>query len=278
MAGQLQPQTTAVNGVELSYIAQGSGIPVVFVHGSLNDFRSWGSQVEAFAQHYRVVAYSRRYHYPNGGPGPDAPGYVAATQRDDLAALIKTLGLAPAHLVGSSYGAYVSLLLAARYPELVRSLTLGEPPALTLLGNQPGGPLDKQLQVLAVSRQAFDAGDMEQGVRVFIDSVIGSGAFDRVPPPARQMMLDNAPEMALETRTPPEQYFPYSAEEARAVRVPSMLLTGEVSPKMFSLVTDVLEDCLPHRERAVIPRASHGMHGMNPSAYNETVLAFLATH
>ncbi len=277
MEGQLQPRSIEVNGVELPYIEQGRGTPVVFVHGSLNDLRSWASQMGVFSQQHRVVAYSRRYHYP-GDSVDNASGYAAAVHRDDLAALIKTLGLSPAHVVGSSYGAYVSLLLAAKYPELVRSLVLGEPPALTLLGNEPGGALDKQLQVIALSRRAFEDGDSEKAIRIFIDSVIGSGAFDRLPAPARQMMLDNAPEMRLEVRTPPEQYFPFSCDVAQTIRTPSLLLTGEVSPKMFSLVTDELERCLPNRERAMIPQASHGMHNMNPSAYSETVLAFLAKH
>lgn len=278
MEGQLHPQTVVINGAELRYIEMGQGIPVVFVHGSLNDLRSWKSQLEVFSQHYRVVAYSRRYHYPCGNID-DVSGYPATIHREDLAALIQRLGLAPAHLVGSSYGAYVSLLLAAKYPDLVRSLVLGEPPALTMLGNEPGGPLDRQLQVLALSRRAFDAGDMEQGVRIFIDSVIGNGAFDRLPPPARQMMLDNAPEMSLEVRTPPEEYFSsFSCAVAKTIRNPALLLTGEISPKMFSLVTDELERCLPNQERRMIAQASHGMHSMNPTAYNETVLAFLAQH
>ncbi len=277
MEVQLHPETILINGVELTYVEQGSGTPVVFVHGSVNDFRSWMSQIQPFSQHYRVIAYSRRYHYPDGRVN-GAPGYSAMVHRDDLAALIKTLGLAPAHVVGSSYGAYVGLLLAAKYPELVRSLVLGEPPALTLLGNEPGGVLDKQLQVLALSRRAFEEGDSERAIRIFIDSVIGDGTFDRLPAPARGSMLDNGSEMRLETLTPPEQYFPFSCEVAQAIRTPSLLLTGEVSPRMFWLVTDELERCLPNQERAMIPNASHGMHIMNPQAYAETVLAFLAKH
>src|SRR5205823_2141559 len=125
------------------------------------------------------------------------------------------------------------LLLAAEYPDLVRSLVLGEPPALTLLGHEPGSPLDKQLQVIALSRRAFEEGNTEQAVRIFIDSVIGAGAFDRLPAPARGMMLDNASEMRLETNAPPEQYFPFSCEVAQKIPTPTLLLTGEVSPKMF---------------------------------------------
>ena len=57
----------------------------------------------------------------------------------DLAEFIKALNLEPVHLVGHSYGAYAALLATMDHPELVRSLTLGEPPVNSLLGNVPGG-------------------------------------------------------------------------------------------------------------------------------------------
>ncbi len=50
------------NGTRLTYVDEGRGAPVVLVHGSLGDYRTWAPQVPFFAQHYRVIAYSRRYH------------------------------------------------------------------------------------------------------------------------------------------------------------------------------------------------------------------------
>ena len=56
------------------------------------------------------------------------------------------------------------------------------------------------------------------------------------------------------------------------------LLYRELSPKMFHLINDMLEHCLPSAERAIIPAASHGLEFENPQAFNETVLAFIAKH
>ena len=63
-----QPSTVTVNGAELSYVERGSGDAVVFVHGSLGDYRAWGFQMEPFAQRYRAIAISRRRHWPNAWP------------------------------------------------------------------------------------------------------------------------------------------------------------------------------------------------------------------
>jgi pimeloyl-ACP methyl ester carboxylesterase len=124
--GQASPKSVRVNGVELHYLDQGKGVPVVLVHGGLEDYRAWQPQMETFSQRYRTIAYSRRHNYPNPrmAPGID---YSVIVDADDLAALIRKLTLAPAHVVGVSYGAYTALFLAVRHPALVRSLVLSEP-------------------------------------------------------------------------------------------------------------------------------------------------------
>jgi non-heme chloroperoxidase len=125
MIPQLQPKTIQVNGTNLAYVEQGTGDAVVLVHGGLVDFRSWMFQIELFAQRYRVISCSRRYHFPNRG-AEQAAEYLATEHRDDLAALIEALGLAPAHIVASSYGGYIGLLLAQARPALVRYFKIAD--------------------------------------------------------------------------------------------------------------------------------------------------------
>ncbi len=126
-----------LHDVSLDYAEQGRGEPVVFVHGSASDARTWHAQRDEFATRYRVVTYSRRYHWPNE-PITQGCDYSMAEQLDDLQALVRSLGLVPVHLVGHSYGAFLALLLAMRASGLVRTLVLAEPPIITLfVGNTP---------------------------------------------------------------------------------------------------------------------------------------------
>ena len=274
-----QPHSVRVNGADLAYVEQGAGDPVVFVHGSLNDYRRWGEQLAPFAARHRAVAYSRRYHWPNARPDPGV-AYEGAAHAADLAALVEALGAGPAHLVGHSYGAVVALAVAAARPELVRTLTLGEPPLLGwLLGSPDGAALAGGLMAGAwePARQAFGRGEPEAGARLFIDGVIGPGAFDQLPPPVRAQALDNAAEMRLEMETLPEAYFPpFAPEDAGLVQVPALLLTGEYSPPMFLRIVDELARALPAAERATVAGASHDLG--NAPAFNGTVLGFLAEH
>src|SRR5262245_45824711 len=76
----------ALNGTTLAWVEEGSGPPVVFVHGSGADLRTWGYQLPPVAQaSFRAIAYSRRFHYPNEPPATDET-YTAAQHAGDLAA------------------------------------------------------------------------------------------------------------------------------------------------------------------------------------------------
>jgi hypothetical protein len=139
-----------VNGVRLQYLEQGSGEPVVFVHGAISDLRTWPPAVsETVAKKYRFIAYTQRYH----GTGPwndDGRKYSVATHADDLAKFISALNVGPAHVVGWSYGGWVAIIAAQNTPSLVRSLILyeGGPPLgarARQRGGQDGGRRPRQI-------------------------------------------------------------------------------------------------------------------------------------
>ena len=122
-APQRNTRNITVEGLSFGYVDVGSGTSVILVHGSMSDYREWSAQMEGLAKHHRVIAYSRRYHWPNSPPGKDADATVPR-QAEDLAAIIKSLGAAPANIVAHSYGGTVALSLALQHPELVRTLVL----------------------------------------------------------------------------------------------------------------------------------------------------------
>lgn len=269
-------KSITINGAELTYIEEGEGIPVIFVHGSLGDYRTWNFQMEPFAKNFRVISISRRYHYPNKWTG-DGKDYSIALHADDLHTFITALGIAPVHLIGTSYGAFVSLYLAVRHPGFARSLVLGEPPMIPWLKDIKGGSaLQEEFakNSFGPAREAFLKGEMEQGVNFFIDGVMGAGTFSRLSPKAKGLMMDNADEMKAETIAPDYMtYIPH--EEVTNIKCPVLLLKGEKSPGMFHLIIDELHRLLPGSELTVVPESSHSMHLANPQFYNSRVIEFL---
>ena len=183
-----QPRSIAINGTHLAILEQGAGEPILFVHGALGDYRFWREVATALSRDYRTVTYSRRAHFPNPWPAD----YLACDPEqhaDDMAALIEALSLGPVHLVAHSIGGVAALVMATRRPDLVRSLVLGEPPLLPWLrGTAEGDALLAAHSANATlpAQEAFRRGDQEEGVRRFLDGVIGAGAFDRIPPAVRR--------------------------------------------------------------------------------------------
>jgi pimeloyl-ACP methyl ester carboxylesterase len=114
--------TIKVNGVELYYKESGSGPEtIVFSHGLLMDHTMFEDQRKAFDKQYRVIAYD---HRGQGQSQDTGSGYDMDTLTEDAAALIQALNAAPCHFAGLSMGGFIGLRLAARHPDLVRSLTL----------------------------------------------------------------------------------------------------------------------------------------------------------
>lgn len=279
-----------VNDTRLEYVEQGTGQPLVFVHGGLNDLRSWKDQMEVFGSKYQAVAFSCRYHHPNEAISDDADLSFDVLM-DDLAAFLRALHLAPAHLVGASNGGFACLLLALREPELVRTVVLVEPPVLSILGvSIPPRPhqilkllLRSPNAGMAVMKfgargigpasRAFERGDDEQGLRIFATAVLGPKAAENLTEFMRQQMHDNVRPFKARLRA---GFPPFSEDDARRISVPTLLVTGENSAPLLHHITDRLQRLMPRVERVDIRNASHLMYEENPEAFNSAVLAYLA--
>ncbi len=265
-----------VGGAQLEYVEQGAGDPIVLVHGVLGDYRSWRSQMEPFSRRHRVVAYSRRNHYPN--PWSDTPDdYSLSLERDDLVGLIGGLGLGKVHLVGSSYGGAVAALAARDSPEAVRTLVLNDPALRGVVAQTPGSAqvIERSAQVIALTRERLAAGRLEDGARIWVDAVMGEGAFVRLPPAMREVMMQNARPLRFEMS---EQAQPFTCQDAGRIGMPTLLVRGDQTLQMFGLIAARLAECIPHSESVVVPNATHAPSRQNPQFFNDSVLGFIAKH
>ncbi len=106
----------AVNGISLHYATIGKGSPVVLLHGGLSNSDYWSAQVRALAPSHQVVIVDSRGH---GRSTRDARPYGYDLMADDVVALLTTLKIRKADIVGWSDGAIIGLDLAMRYPDRV---------------------------------------------------------------------------------------------------------------------------------------------------------------
>jgi pimeloyl-ACP methyl ester carboxylesterase len=266
------------NGVELHYVEEGQGTPVVLLHPGQGDYRSWPAQFRALRRTHRVIAYSRRYHYPNDNP-ISGDRHSALVEAEDLAAFISALGLGPVHLVGASYGALTALVFATAHPEMVRSLVLAEPPVFPWITSEPAGAALSQAFLSNVhepAARAFAAGDATTAMRLLTDALEGPGTFDRLPDSNREAVLANAGfYRALTASSNP--YPEVSREAARALTMPILLVKGEDTDPLHKLVTEEVGRVLTDARRVTVAWAGHGSPRQNPDSFNYAMLEFLGT-
>jgi len=267
-----------INGDSLHYIDIGKGNPVVFVHGTLGDYRSWQAQMDTFAKSHRVISYSRRFAYPNKQVINDSADYSVTQNAKDLAEFIKILNPGPVHLVGHSYGGFIALLTTINHPELVRSLTLGEPPVLSLLKNVPGSDTMMNNFVVRASvpaTEAFKNNNKEKAEKLFLGGVTGDSLFFlKRSQKDRDIMLNNWLELRgflFSKLVNPE----ITCDELKKIKTPVLLLHGDRSPLFLTSITKELDHCLVNKEDATLPQSSHGLELENPIEFNKIVLGFI---
>jgi 3-oxoadipate enol-lactonase len=110
-----------VNGVDLYYESHGTGEPVLLIHGLGSSTKDWDPQVSELSKQFQVIAFDVRGHARSSKP---KQRYTVKLFADDTAAFIRTLGIAPAHVVGISMGGMIAFQLAVDAPDLVRSLVI----------------------------------------------------------------------------------------------------------------------------------------------------------
>jgi esterase len=258
------------SGIELHYVERGSGAPLVLLHGGSGDLLSWRPQLREFARRYRVIAYSRRYSYPNRNRVLGS-NYSAHVDAEDLADLLRHLGLAKVRLVGTSYGAFAALALAVKRPQRVQSLVLAEPPLHRWV--EPSVYRQFMEEVWRPAAQAFNRRRTRQAMQKLVDGMWGRPIFDRLPPATAAVMMRNARSMkALTLSSDPFPRLPN--EKVRRLRIPVLLIAGEHAARIHELANRALARLLPNVRQKTIPGASHGSPRENARSFNRAVLEF----
>ena len=269
-----------VNGDSLHYVDVGNGETIILIHGTLGDYRQWLPFLDTFSKNHRVIAYSRRYAYPNKQVINDSADYSVIPHAEDLASFIQSLNVGPVHLVGHSYGGFTALLTTLKYPELVKTVTLGEPPVAPLLMSLPGGDTiaNKFFAIVKPASEAFKSGNDEKAVSIFAAWVIGDSNFYKsLPAEARSAMLANTLELRgslLSNKPFPE----VKCEDLKKIQTPVLLIQGEKTTPFFSTIVDEAAKCLAKKEKTILPGATHGLQRDNPGEFNKIVLSFIDKH
>jgi pimeloyl-ACP methyl ester carboxylesterase len=224
----------------------GDGDPIVLLHGGLSDGSAWGLQVPALAEHHRVFVPDRRGH--GKSPDSDAPFHYDDMALETIAFLEQVVG-GPAHVVGWSDGAIVSLLVSMRSPTLVRRQVLiganfhhdGLLPGFEM----PDDPEDEEVAALKMLYQSV--------------------AVDPAHWPA---FYAKATRLFREEPT-------LSVDDFSSVPTPTLVLVGDDDCVTHGHTVGLFE-ALPDAQLAIVPGTSHMLQLEKPDLVNRLLVDFLA--
>jgi pimeloyl-ACP methyl ester carboxylesterase len=260
-----------INGAGLSVEERGRGDEsIVFAHGVLLNRRIFDHQLAALQDRYRCVSFDFRGH--GRSEVPDG-GYAVDELAEDAAALIRHLGCHPCHFVGHSLGAFVGLRLAARQPELIRSLVLVSASA------------DAQPRLDAVRYRMMQLMARKVGLRPLAPTLMGvlfSRTYLRDPDRAteretwRQMIGAQSLAGALRAVDGVLDRASVRDELAR-IMAPTLIVVGEEDPAAPLRLAKGIQAGISRSQLVTVP-AGHVSPVEQPEAVTDVIERFLATN
>jgi pimeloyl-ACP methyl ester carboxylesterase len=242
-----QSGIASVNGIRLWYAVYGSGEPVILVHGGLANSDYWGLQIPVLARHWQVVVLDSRGH--GRSTRTAAPiGYDAMAS--DVLALMDTLHIQKAALVGWSDGAIIGLDIAIHHPERLSRLF------------------------------AFAANSDPSGVKDVDQSPVFRAYEERAareyaklsPTPAQfKAFLDNISRMWAS-----EPHF--TEAQLRGIKVPTWIVDADHDEVIRRENTDYMASLIPGAGELILPAVSHFAFIQDPALFNEALSQFLSRH
>jgi esterase len=265
-----------VNGTEVHYAEAGvGGRPLLMMHGTLGDQRSFAAQMAPLAAAgFHVMALSMRHCWPGSWPA-EGGDFRIDTHVADVAAFIAALQKGPVALLGHSRGGHIAVRVAERHPTLLSALILAE----------PGGELDESLGgktgvagqagAFTTAADLVAAGDEEGGLKVVAEHTGGPGAWERRPEERKAISRANARTMLGQRN---EERRPFSRATATTIRLPTLFLYGADTRPNFVSNVEALSGAIAGSKVVVIRKATHGLPYENPTDFNAAVVEFLQEH
>ena len=260
----------AIDGGHLETVVLGSGDPVVLVPTALTADELL-PLAERLRGRFRVVHYHRRGY---AGSSPATPPGSIAQDAGDCARLLAALGVQRVHLLGVSYSAAVALQMAVDHPDLVRTLTLVEPPPVHGPGDAPFRAASTDL---LRDRQARGA---EAAVDRFLTRMTGPdwrGLLDGVVPGSSAQALRDG-ETFFDVDVPALLGWPFDASAATRVRCPVLHVAGSEHGPFFDGVGELIHAWLPQTDQVVIAGAGHDVALTHPDALLGVLVPFFTRH
>ncbi|WP_228002823.1 alpha/beta fold hydrolase [Nocardia australiensis] len=233
---------------------------VVLLHSLGTDHRLWRHQIGSLTAHYDLSTPDSRGH----GKSPQAGAVGIDAWTDDLYGVIEDLG--PVHLIGLSMGGLQAIAVAAKHPELVRSVTIANSFARLPI-DVADARIDSSAESITRNGMAGFAKDyLDQTLTRPLDTADYAALYDAISTMSPEAYLESA------TATFRADVVPL----LDSIACPALVVTGELDAKIPSERTAEILGGIDHAQHEIVPRAGHLSCIENPAHFNAVIASFLA--
>lgn len=265
-----------VGNTDIYYVEEGSGEPLVFLHGMSSCSEAWFQQFEAFSSRLRVIGYDSVNHGHSSNSPRDEP---EPDRADELEGFLSALGIENPILAGNSMGALTILRWASRHPDSAAALVPSGMGILQLSESEGPSESDRETEAGAPRRRRlFDPIDKETLFLPVADSLT-DGLRQREPRLFERYLRIRSTATRLEAmrhpRTPTMRN-PGREELATAVKAivsPMLVVVGELD--WLRPAAERLHALVPHSRYVMIPGSPHNVYYETAKEYNAAVTEFL---
>jgi pimeloyl-ACP methyl ester carboxylesterase len=256
----------SVNGVHIAYETQGTGEPVVLVHGFCGARSIWRLQAPELARSHRVIAVDLRGHGDSDKP-QGAAQYSIGICADDLAGLLERLGIPSAVFMGQSMGTLVCQQLALAYPQRVKALILagalaGSPPAGTIVG-----PWVERIV------EEIEARGLGEYLKTIVPFWFSPGFDQTVISSSTRDSFKAAQHAAIAFCREVSGFS--IRDRLSAIKVPTLIVVGEKDGRTPVEEAEYINRRIPDAWLKIIKRAGHMANVEKPEEFNRAVETFL---
>ena len=239
----------------IDYDETGTGPTLVFVPGSCSTGAAWRPIVAALGGGFRCVTTSL-LGYGGTAERRSATDTALAHETDILEAVVAKAG-GPVHLIGHSFGGFVSLSVALRARVPLASLVIAEAPVASLLQGAGEHAPYAQFRAMTDIYFASHAGGDPEAIAAMIDFYGGAGTFASWPPRVRAYAVDTTPVNILDWASAYD--FPLTPAMVAAIGLPALVMYGGVSHPAAQRANALLAQSIPGAALSVIDGAAHFM-------------------
>jgi pimeloyl-ACP methyl ester carboxylesterase len=257
-----------VSGLRIAYRQMGTGLPLVLLHGGMQDSRVWTRQLDGLADEYTVLAWDA----PGCGRSTDVPEtWRLRDFADALAGWLRAVGVEHPHILGLSWGSSVALEFYRRHSDFPASLILASAYA-GWAGSLP------PKEVAARHSSALAAADLpREDLLKGWPGVFSTAASPELIAEIMEIVVDNS------GLVHPGGYRAMAHSMAEAdlrdvlptIRVPTLLLYGELDERSPLQIAGDLRAQIPNAELGVIADVGHLANVEAPAAFNRHVRQFV---